>query len=354
MADEGQERTEDPTARRKSKARQEGNVPQSQEVNNALFLLFMIFLLRVGGGYFLRQFLYLTRDGVSNLGHELTFIEIQQLIIDMSWRLFLILAPFALMMMAIGFLAAYIQFGLMFNMSLLKLKWDFLNFAKGFSKFFSLGALKNLGKSLLIVTTLLLISYFTIRAELLAFMSLIDRGIEDLLFLVGDVTLKLLTNILYIYILVAIGDFAWAKYEHNKKLKMTKSEVKDEHRQMEGDPQIKSKMRQVMMEESHKRMMKSVPEADVVITNPVHIAVALKYEMDKDEAPILLAKGKRLIAEKIKEIARENDIPIVEDKPLARLLYTTTKIGEEIGMDLYSAVAEILAYVYRMKNRNVV
>lgn len=134
---------------------------------------------------------------------------------------------------------------------------------------------------------------------------------------------------------------------------MTKSEVKDEFKQMEGDPQVKRKILKTMMEESMKRMMKEIPEADVVITNPIHLAVAIKYDLKISEAPIVVAKGKRLIAEKIKQLARDNDIPIIEDKPLARLLYKNSNIGKPIDVQFYAAVAEILAQVYKVKNKHI-
>lgn len=354
MADQGQEKTEEPTGRRKTKARQEGQVPHSSEVDNALFLLMSVFVLRIGGTFMMNRLKLITSFGLENLNYDVTMLNVQALYIEYFKLFFITFLPFGIMSLFVAFLSAYIQFGWFFEPSLLKLHWNKLfNFGSGWKQLFSMSAIKNLWKSVVKIIMLLIISYLTFRNEILAFMSLVDRPITDAIGMCATLIIRLLMNILYVYIILAIGDYLLTKMDLNKNLKMTKSEVKDEHRQMEGDPQIKSRLRSLMFEESRKRMMANVPQADVVITNPVHIAVALKYDSEASAAPVVVAKGKRLIAEKIKEIARENDIPIVEDPPLARLIYQSTDLGQEIGMDLYGAVAEILAYVYNMKNRQM-
>jgi flagellar biosynthetic protein FlhB len=171
------------------------------------------------------------------------------------------------------------------------------------------------------------------------------------LFLV-KLVIRVVISLLIFYAFFSIADFIWTKFQYTKRLKMTKSEVKDEYKQMEGDPQVKRKIMKIMMEESMKRMMKEMPTADVVITNPTHIAIAIKYDKTISEAPIVIAKGKRLIAERIKQLAKDHDIPIVEDKPLARLLYKSCKVGVAIDVQFYAAVAEILANVYKIKNKS--
>ncbi|MCD4829319.1 MAG: flagellar biosynthesis protein FlhB [Candidatus Cloacimonetes bacterium] len=351
MADTPQEKTEQPTAFRKRKSRQDGNVAQSPEVFNALLLLGLVLFFRIYGKYMYRRLANDAIAGLRNIQFELTPMQTQSLFAEHAYRAFLLFLPFGVMLLFLVFLSTNIQFGWLVSAKSLKWKFDFLNIEKGFKQMFTLNKLKELGKSLLIILALLLVSYLTVRSRLEEFLGLIDLSAYQIFQFVGDMVLRLLTNVLLAYLLIAPADFALTKYLHTKKLKMSKSEVKDEMKQLIGDPQIRNRMRHLMMEEGRKRMMGEVPEADVVITNPTHIACALKYNPDAAQAPVLVAKGKRLIAEQIKEIAREHNIPIIENKPLARMIYSTTKVGQEIGMELYSAVAEILAYIYRMKNK---
>jgi flagellar biosynthetic protein FlhB len=163
--------------------------------------------------------------------------------------------------------------------------------------------------------------------------------------------LEIVLRIALVLIVLALLDYAYQRFEHEKNLKMTKQEVKEEQKQMEGDPQVKSRIRGLQREMARRRMMQEVPEATVVVTNPTFIAIALKYEPQKSDAPLVVAKGKRVIAEKIREIAREHDIPIVEDRPLARSMYDKVDVGLAIPMEFFTAVAEIMAYVFRLKNR---
>ncbi|MEA1972933.1 MAG: EscU/YscU/HrcU family type III secretion system export apparatus switch protein, partial [Candidatus Cloacimonadota bacterium] len=211
--------------------------------------------------------------------------------------------------------------------------------------------LKSLVKSIIKLVVLFSITYYIMKDEIDNIMNFVDLTIEQIFHEIARLVRKMLINVIYVYVAIAAIDYAVTRFLHFKKLKMTKHEVKDERKQMEGDPKIKQKIRRIMMEEAQKRMMKEVPESDVVITNPIHLAVAIKYNQQSVEAPIVVAKGKRLIAEKIKELARKNDIPIVENKMLARMLYKKSEIGEEIDVELYEAVAEVLAQIYKVKNK---
>ena len=352
MADTAQEKTEQPTAFRLREARKDGNVAQSPEVFNALLLLGLVLFFRIFGWQMYRRIAADAVYSLHNLSFELNIAHAQVLYADYAWRWFLLLLPLMVLLLALVFVSTTMQYGWLVTTKSLKWRFDFFNLEKGLKQIISLSSLKNLGKSVLIIFILLLVSYLTVRSQLPAFFNLVNLSIMQIYQFVGGMVLKLLTNIFIAYIFIAVADYALTKFLHTKKLKMSKSEVKDETRQLLGDPQIRNKVRQLMLEAGRKRMMESVPEADVVITNPTHIACALKYDPEVAQAPILVAKGKRLVAQKIKEIAREHGVPIVENKPLARMIFATTKVGNMIGMELYSAVAEILAYVYRTKKKS--
>ena len=182
-------------------------------------------------------------------------------------------------------------------------------------------------------------------------MTAYDLTIQDCLLALYDMVIKLGTKVSMVYLVLALGDWVFQKWKHKKELRMTKQEVKDEYKNQEGDPKVKSQQRQRMQQAARRRMMQSVPEADVVITNPTHFAVALKYDNTVSMAPVVVAKGADYLAFKIRDLARENHIEIVEDKPLARMLYANVEVGNEIPPELYQAVAEVLAYVYKLQNK---
>ena len=351
--DSAQEKTEEPTSRRKRKEREQGNVAQSQEVNSAIFLVGVLLFFKIGGGFMMSRIKLAVSETMSRMGDQVSVLYIQNLFEFYLIRFFVILAPFFVLLLILTFLSTYIQFGWLFTTKTLKLNWGALNFAKGFSKMLNAEAWKRLGKSVIKIIALLIIAYVTVRKEMYQFMGLVDLDVQQIYTFISTLVLKLLLNILFVFVAIAVGDLMLTRYMHNKKMKMSKSDIKEEHRQMEGDPQVRSRIRSLMMAESRKRMLDEVPDADVVITNPIHLACALKYDPEGERAPILVAKGKRIVAEKIKEIARKHDIPIVEDKPLARLLYKTTEVGQEISYELFSAVAEILAQVYSLKNKTL-
>ncbi len=354
MADEAQEKTEKPTPRRKSKARKDGNVAQSPEVHTAFFLLLMVLYFSIMGGWMMSQFMANTERMLRDIGNPISFLSIRTTYVEALKYLAIVFGPIAVLLLASTFTSSFVQFGWLFAPKAFKMNWSqVFQFKNQLKNVFSMEALQRLVKSILKLVILLFISWMTVRPRLHEFMGLPNMEVQQIFAFAGGLVIKLLINILIAFIFIAIADFAITHYLHIKKLKMSKSEVKDERRQMEGDPQVKNKIRQLMFTASLKRMMKDVPKADVVITNPIHLAVAIRYDMKLDEAPIVIAKGKRLIAERIKELARENNIPIVEDKPLARLIYSSTEVGQQISVELYSAVAEILAYVYNLKNKRV-
>jgi flagellar biosynthetic protein FlhB len=215
---------------------------------------------------------------------------------------------------------------------------------------FSLQSIVELVKNIIKMTTIGVVAWLTIKGEVANIAPLINQDVYAIMIYVGKVSFKIIMSTCWILIVLALMDFIYQKWEHAKSLKMTKEEVKQENKQMEGDPFIKARIRRIQREIARKRMMAAVPKADVVITNPTHFAVAIKYEQESMNAPVVVAKGADLIAAKIKEIAKKHQVPIVENKTVARLLFAMTEVDEVIPENLYRVVAEILAQVYRLKN----
>ncbi len=355
---EGGEKTEEPTSKKLTDARNDGKVAKSKELDNAVGLLLLFVLLQVmmsyvGNGLIglfdafygrISEFVSLNKSGIT--GRAVSQI-LQKAIIEMI----LIVLPF----FAVGFLA-------MVAINILQVKWKVTtkplkpNFGKfnpinGMKRLFSKDSLIELIKSLAKIILISWVAYSSIKDNSRNLLLLYDMSLMQAVMLTGSVVINTGMKISMAYFVIAILDYIYQKWKFKDDLKMTKQEVKDEYKNTEGDPQIKGKQRQRMREASQRRMMQDVPNADVVITNPTHYAVALKYDAQKAEAPIVLAKGTDYLALQIKEKAKEAKVEIVENKPLARMLYANVEIGEEIPPELYQTVAEILAAVYRMKNR---
>lgn len=349
------EKTEDPTAKRLQDARKDGNLAQTTELGNLLAILAIVVYLSMYGGKFFRQIAEYVRSSIGLIHYQLTMSSVPGLL---SWEVsqFLrLVMPLASIMAAAGVAATLAQIGFVFTARPLSPKSEDLNKIfnplAGLRHLFTLDSVMNLVKSVAKLALVSLIIWFTLRRELGNVMAFMDMGVADIGSHMARLAIKLMLNVFFFYIIIALADWGFTRWRWWDKLKMTKSEVKDEFRQLEGDPHVRNRVRHIMLKHSQKRMMAKVPEADVVITNPVHLAVALRYRQGEDNAPVILAKGKLLVAERIKEIARQNSIPIIENPPVARLLYKTGRIGMEIDIDLYSVVAEILAQVYRAKQK---
>ncbi|MEJ2634044.1 MAG: flagellar biosynthesis protein FlhB [Calditrichia bacterium] len=355
MADSFQEKTEQPTPKRLEEARNKGNVAKSMEVNSAFSLIFGLFILYVMSGMFFRQFTQLFRSVLSG-GYmaELTPTNIQYYFLQGLEKFGLVVALFMGTLMIIGVASSILQVGFMFTLEPLMPKGDKLNPLKGLKKIiFSKRSLEELIKNILKLTVIILVAYHAVMGYRSEFIPLMDKDVAQVLTFMLSAALKIGFKIALIFLAVGAADYAFQKWEHTNNLKMTKQEVKDEMKQAEGDPKVKARIRSMQYQMARNRMMQSVPEADVVITNPTHYAIALTYKLGNQSAPTVVAKGRNLIAYKIKEIARENDVPIVEDPPLARALYKSVEIDQEIPAKFFQAVAEILAYVYKLKNKKL-
>lgn len=350
LNDEG--KTEKPTPRRREKTRTEGGVARSMELNSAAVLVTSsLMMIWFGGRLFsgLRQIMIAILRNMGSVA--ITKDGLQPYLWEGMKAIALLLLPLFLALSVVGIGVNVVQVGFRVTPKYALPKWSRINPATGFKRLFSVHSLVDLVKSILKIVLVGGIVYLTIAANFDRIFSLGRVPIEGL----GSEIGSLLGRVFLVASLSILGlgllDYLFNRYEFEKSLKMTKEETKEEMRQTEGDPHVKGKIREVMLKSVFRRMMKKLPEADVVITNPVHVAVALKYDRKKNSAPVVVAKGARKVAERIKEVAREHSIPIVENPPLARSLYKIVEIGQEIPVEMYKAVAEVLAYVYRLKRK---
>jgi flagellar biosynthetic protein FlhB len=245
-----------------------------------------------------------------------------------------------------------VQTGLRFTPKKLEPKISELSVVKGFKRIFSANSLMEFLKSLFKIIVVLFVGLIAVVPFMRSPPQMVDAPLVVTLTHAHDMVVLLLAAVVIALLLLAAADFAWQRHQHRNQLKMSKQEMKDEHKDQEGDPQVKSKIRQLRAQRSRQRMMSAVPEASVVVTNPTHFAVALQYEMESMAAPTVVAKGQDLIALKIREIAKENDVPIVENPPLARALYKAVEIDDEIPQEHYKAVAEVIGYVMKLKQKD--
>jgi len=352
MAEEsptGGERTEAPSAKRRQDFREKGQVAQSKEVHTAV-------LLTVSLGFWV---LYLPRffQGVTDLITSVwqsssAFFINSTSIVNLAAFLFknlaLLLAPLFITVFVVGFLSSVFQFGWLLTGKPLIPDFSKLDPIKGMGRMFSKRSIVELVKTLAKVSLIAWIAYSTVYNRLAEALILIDNSAITTLVFLGQTAALILAKVCGLLILLAFLDFLFVKWEMEEKMKMTKQELKEEYKETEGDPLIKSQIRAIQQEMARRRMMAEVPEADVVITNPTHFSVAVKYDSNNMEAPLIVAKGADLVALKIREIAREHNVPIIENPPVARLLHKLD-LGATIPESLFKAVAEILAHVYSLK-----
>lgn len=356
----GGEKTEQPTSKKLSDARKEGNVAKSKEIVNAISLLGVFLLMKVWIGNIgesLMSIFYTVYKTIPNFAvtyaDELTIKNVVDLLIDVSLEAALILLPIFAVGFLIAFLGDFFQIKWQVTTKPMHPKLDKINPIKGFKRIFSVQSLVNLAKSVALVVIIAYVVIQTISSKVAYLFNFYEIPLTQVIGVIGNIVIDLGIKISAIYIVVGIADLAYQKMKFKKDMMMTKQEVKDEYKNSEGDPQIKGKIRQRMLQASRRRMMQELPKADVVITNPTHYAVALQYDLSIAKAPRVIAKGEDFLAQKIKEVAREHQIELVENKPLARALYANVEIGEEIPEELYQAVAEVLAYVYNIKHKTV-
>lgn len=352
----GGEKTEPATSKKLSDARSEGQVCKSKELDQAATLVALFLMLKVIVSFMGSNFLEAFYDIYNKIPESVAVREFNSVIV-MSYLqhaalLSLKLAgPFFAAGVVVAFVINLVQVKWKVSTKPLKPKPDKFNPINGFKRIFSKDSLFELVKSIVKIALIAIIAYNALRSHINEIFLLYNITLNQAVAEIGTLVIDVGFRIAVVYCIVGAVDYIYQKHKFNEDMKMTKQEVKDEMKNSEGDPQIKSKQRQRMQEASRRRMMQDVPQADVVITNPTHYAVALKYDAGMGTAPVLVAKGADYVAQKIKEIAKENHVEIVENKPLARMIYTNVEIGREIPPELYQAVAEILAAVYRAQNR---
>lgn len=354
---EGGEKTEPATQKKLDDARKEGKVAKSKDLTQAVELVVLFLLLRIFVGYVGERMVNIFAATIGRMGE---FIQVNQIGLSVAAvtnlffnaiiELFLMVWPFFLFGFVITFLVTVYQVGWKVSTKTMEPKLSKFNPISGFKRIISKDSLFELVKAIAKVGVVIYIVYTSIVDEADNLFILYEISLNQAVALTGEIILDVGLKISIVYVVLGLADYLYQRHKFNEEMKMTKQEVKDEYKNTEGDPQIKGRIRQKMREVSQRRMMQDVPKADVVITNPTHFAVAIKYDAEVSKAPIVVAKGEDYLALKIKEVAKENHVEIVENKPLARMLYHNVDIGSEIPPELYQAVAEVLAMVYHMKN----
>ncbi|MEJ2170120.1 MAG: flagellar biosynthesis protein FlhB [Desulfobacterales bacterium] len=347
----GQERTEKATGKKREEARRKGQVASSKEVSSVMILLTSLAFFYLAGSWMFWNM----SDLISGIYQHIGTLNIASLTdasafsLEILYRLLAMLLPFLLPIALVGFIANVMQIGFQINTEAMSLNLTKLNPISGFKRFVSLRSLIELGKSIIKILFVGGIAYLVVKSDLKDFPYLVQQEVGQIIVFIAKVLLKLFFFVCLAMIVLAVLDYIYQRWQYEQDLKMTKQEVKDEHKQTYGDPKVKARIRGVQLEMARRRMMEAVPEADVVITNPTHLAIALKFDAREMIAPRVVAKGAGFVAQRIRETAVENHIPILEEKPLAQALFKMVEIGGYIPAELYRAVAEVLAYVYRLK-----
>ncbi|MBR4984059.1 MAG: flagellar biosynthesis protein FlhB [Lachnospiraceae bacterium] len=354
----GGEKTEPATPKKLEEARKEGQVAKSREIANGMGLMALFLVLKSWTGKMGVNFLE-TFESIYNRIPQVTKLlegtspinEMTILLRQGIVKIVTIILPILLIGFVVAFVSDFVQVKWKPSSSLLKPKFSKMNPINGIKRLFSIQSLVELLKAFIKITIIVWIAYSYMKDKLNYLYLLYDMEIMPSLQLLLQVVTDLGIRISAVYLVFSLGDYAYQKWKFSEDMKMTKQEVKDEYKNAEGDPQVKGKIRSKMMEVSRRRMMQALPQADVVITNPTHYAVAIKYDPAVSDAPVVIAKGQDYLAQKIKEIAREHKVEIVENKPLARMLFANVEVGEAVPPELYQAVAEVLAFVYHLQGR---
>ena len=347
-----QEKTEEATPQRREDFRKQGQVAQTRELSSALVLFGVAILMWFMSRYLLQQVFdtYNTLYG----SHLLQVIKTGNIFPALSFafkQIFIFIGPVLLVLFFIAIASTVSQIGFLFSDETLKPNLNKINPIEGFKRVFSMKSLVEGLKAIFKFTLVSTVIYFVLKGESAVIPKLLFFGPSQTLAFVGSLLFKTMLSISAVMAVLAAFDYLFQRFDLEKQMKMTKQEVKEEVKSREGDPLIKARIRKIQKEMATKRMMEDVPKADVIITNPTHLAIALKYDPDKYAAPVVLAKGADHLAKKIRELAKDHSIPIVENKPLARTIFKTIEIGQVIPRELFAAVAEVLAYVFKLKRK---
>ncbi|MDR1608015.1 MAG: flagellar biosynthesis protein FlhB [Deltaproteobacteria bacterium] len=353
MSEDAGEKTEEASGHKLNQARQKGQVPKSQEITASVVLLaagfFLLIMAPLGWDRLIGVYRHIYTLASSSSGQDLDFMAIGRLVARES---LIIILPLALAILVASLAINIYQLGgFMVVASSLVPKLDKLNFIAGFGRMFKLRTLVDCVKSVFKMTIIFLVGYLVIRDHLDDFVLMVDMSIPAIGYLVLTIAVELFFKTCLLLLVLAAMDYGYQRWQFMQDMKMTKQEVKDEYKQIEGDPIVKNRIRQAQRAASKKRQLNQVPNADVVITNPTHYAVALMYDQSQAPAPVVVAKGLDFMALRIKDIAKEAKVPIVENRPLAQALYKAVDVGQVIPTEFYKAVADVLSYIYKVKGR---
>ncbi|MGY8825776.1 MAG: flagellar biosynthesis protein FlhB [Candidatus Latescibacterota bacterium] len=350
MAEESfQEKTEEATPKRREDSRRKGQVARSSELSSIAILIAGLLALSSLGPYMYTQLSIFMVDALTNGIHtEINAVSLRASLATWAFGYARIVGPMVVLLLAAALGVNYAQVGVLFTAVPLTPKAERLSPLSGIKRIFSSKGLVELAKSLFKISAVAYVTYLTIDGNLTDFVSYMDMSVGQIFSLCGSIILKLTFRIVLMLLVMAILDYAFQRFDYEKSLRMTKQEIKQEFKQQEGDPMVRARVRNLQREMSQRRMMDDVATADVVVTNPTHVAIVLKYDMDAMTAPRVVAKGQRLVAQRIKELAREAGVPLVENKPLARALFKAVRIGDDIPEDLFKAVAQVLAFVFQL------
>ncbi|MFF2908573.1 flagellar biosynthesis protein FlhB [Paenibacillus sp. NPDC057934] len=348
----GGEKTEKATPKKRQEARKKGQVAKSAELSGAVVLLSAVLSLSMFGGYMKERFMTLYMDIFQNrMLQEISPENVMEIFSGYGVQVLLLLAPLFGVTFFMALVSNIMQVGFMATGQGLTPKFSKINPIKGFKNIFSMRSLVEFFKSILKLLLIAYLVYSTLWGQKRNIMSLSHIDTEGIFKFVAKLTMTLGLKIGAVLMVMAFLDYMYQKYEHEKSLKMSKQDIKDEYKKMEGDPLIKGKIRERQRRMAMQRMMQEVPKADVIITNPTHFAVALKYDGSMMDAPQVIAKGQDYVALRIRELAKEHGVVTMENKPLARALFQRAEIGDTVPADLFQAVAEVLAYVYKLKGK---
>lgn len=353
FADSGGDKTEKATSKKRQEARKKGQVLQSREITSAVILMLVFITIRIYGGTAYAEIENFTKKVITqypSVEGLYTIDALSKLFVEIITTILKVTAPILAVAVIGGLISGYAQVGFLFTTQTLAFKLDRLNPINGLKRIFSIRSITELLKAIFKIGVIGYMAYSYLKGETSNVLSTMDMSVPGIATYIGITSINLALRICAVLVILGILDYSYQWWEYEKNLRMSKQEVKEEYKQVEGNPEVKSKIKEKQRQISMRRMLHDVPKADVVITNPTHYAIAIKYDVNISDAPVVLAKGQDFIALRIKDIAKENRVEVVENKPLARTLYETVNVGEAIPPELYQAVAEVLAYVYSLKN----
>lgn len=348
------DKTEEPTPKKLAEARKKGQIPQSKEVQNFAVLLGMALVVGIAGPFVaLRVYSPLASIVERSGDFQIDLGSTGEILYDAVFSVILALSPVFGVFVILALASSLGQSGILFTAETITPKLEKLSPISGFKRLFSLRSLVEFLKGIFKMVVVGTVAVLLVMPEFDRLEVIVQMDIRQLLEEMQTLVIRLLFGVVSIIAVIAIADYVYQRYEHIKQLRMSRQEIRDEHKQSEGDPHVKARLRQIRGERARQRMMSAVPRADVVVTNPTHFAVALQYDTEVMAAPVVVAKGADAVAFRIRDVAKTNDIPIVENPPLARALYGGVEIDQQIPEEHYQAVAQLISYVYRLKGKRM-